>query len=133
MNLLSSQDVCDPAATIQKYLNDADSSASGTEQRSRLAQLSSECIALFQAILRAFSTNKEKESNTQKTVEISIHRSYGRMKTWSDENGVSHGKLDEILGASRALQRETLKHVVSISQTLTDSKIFLKFTTISCC
>lgn len=44
------------------------------------------------------------------------------MKIWSDENGAADGGLDATLAASPCLQRDTLKYLVSISQTLTESK-----------
>lgn len=116
------QDVHSVTAVVQQYLHDVESSPTGVEERSHLAQLCSEAILLFQIILKTLPANGDSVSKKGRTMEISLKRSYERMKMWSDENGVVDGGLDATLAASRDLQRDTLKYIVSISQTLTESK-----------
>lgn len=122
MESLRSQSVHSVTAFVQRYLQDADPSGTGVEEHSHLARLCSECILLFQIVLKSLDTSNDTVSSERKTMEISLKRSYGRMKIWSDENGAADGSLDAILAASRELQRDTLRYIVSISQTLTDSK-----------
>lgn len=107
---------------VQQYLRDAEPSGAGVEDRSHLAQLCSECILLFEIILKALGAINHSRSKERKMMEISLERSYGRMKIWSEENGAADGSLDATLAASRDLQRDTRKYFVSISQTLTESK-----------
>ncbi|KAL1848887.1 hypothetical protein Daus18300_013446 [Diaporthe australafricana] len=123
MELLRLQNAHSAEAAVKQYLEDANTSASGVEERSHLAQLCAECILLFQAILRAFGTDQDSGSKERKKLEISLRRSYGRMKIWSDENGAADGSLDGTLAVSRGLQRDTLRYVVSISQALTERLI----------
>lgn len=122
MELLRLQNTHSAEAIVKQYLEDANTSASGVEERSHLAQLCAECILLFQAILKAFSAVQDSGSKGRKKTEISLIRSYGRMKIWSDENGAADGSLDGTLAVSRGLQRDTLRYVVSISQALTESE-----------
>lgn len=122
MESLRSQDLHSITALVQQYLQDAEPPGTGVEERSHLAQLCSECILLFQIILKTLHANDDSGSEKRKSLKISLERSYGRMKIWSDENGAADGGLDAKLAASRDLQRDTLKYVVSISQALTESK-----------
>ncbi|KAI3391730.1 hypothetical protein diail_6871 [Diaporthe ilicicola] len=125
MDRVRSKDVRSTEETVQRYLNDAGGSGSRVEERSHLAQLCAECILLFQAILTGLSAPQASESPERKKTVISLRRSHGRMKIWSDENGAADGGLDETLAVSKSLQRDTLKYIVSISQTLTEKLVDL--------
>lgn len=116
------QDLGTTRPLAQQYLRDAGQSGTDVEERTPLAQLLAECILLFEIILKALGANDASRSNERKMIEISLERSYGRMKIWSEENGTADGSLDETLAASPDLQRDTRKYIVSISHTLTDSK-----------
>lgn len=120
MESLGSQDVDSTTTLVQQYLRDAEPSRTGVEDRSHLAQLCSECILVFEIILKALGVINASRSKERKTMEISLKRSYGRMKIWSEENGAADGSLDAILAASRHLQRDIRRYIVSISQTLTE-------------
>lgn len=122
MEFLRSQDAYSTAALVQKYLRDAESLWTEVEECSHLAQLCSECILLFRIVLKALRSNNDSRSKEWKMMEISLNRSYGRLKIWSVENGIVDGKLDATLAASRDLQRDTRKYIVGISRTLTESK-----------
>lgn len=122
MESSTSQDVHDVRDIVQQYLHDAESSPSGLEERSHLAQLCSECILLFQIILKALPANSDSVSKQMKTMSISLKRSYGRMKIWVDENGAIDGSLDTTLAACPDLRRDIFKYIVSISQALSESK-----------
>lgn len=122
MELSISQDVYNVNDIVQQYLHDAESSPSGLEERSHLAQLCSECILLFKVILNTLPSNGDSVSKEMKTISISLKRSYGRLKIWADENGAIDGTLDATLAASPDLRRDILKYIVSISHTLSESK-----------
>lgn len=117
-----SQDGQSTSVSVQQSLPVTESSSPGVYERSHLAHLCSECMLLFQVILKNLRANNDFQPEQWKLIEISLKRSYGRMKIWSDENGVADGGLDATLAASRDLQHDTLKYVVSISETLTESK-----------
>ena len=122
METLRSQDVQSTKALVQQYLENAESLGTGAEERGHLAQLCSECIRLFRIILKSLAANKDTKSKKWRTLGVSLGRSCGRLKIWSDEHGAADGSLDATLAASRDLQRDMLKYIVSISQTLTESK-----------
>lgn len=122
MESLKSEDLKRTKSHVQQYLQDAELPGSGVEERSHLVQLCSECILLLRIILKALGRNNDYCSKERKETEISLTRSYGRLKMWSEENGAVDGGLDATLATSRDLQRDTRKYIVSISQTLTESK-----------
>lgn len=122
METLRSQDVQSTRALVQQYLQNAESLGSGAEERSHLAQLCTECILLFRIILKTMAANNDSSLKQWKMLGVSLRRSYGRLKIWSEEHGATDGSLDATLAASRDLQRDTVKYLVSISQTLTESK-----------
>lgn len=129
MESLESQDVDRIRAFIQQQqcLQDEEPSGIGMGERSHLAQLCSECLALFQIILKALRTSTDSKTKKRRKMLVSLERSYGRMRIWSDENGAADGGLDAILAASRDLRRDTLRYIMSISQTLTESKSVCTF------
>jgi hypothetical protein len=107
------------ALSIQKqqYIQDEESSVTGVEERSHLAQLCYQSLTLFHIILKALRVNSDSRTKKRRKVLVSLERSYGRMRIWSGEHGAADGGLDVILAASHDLRRDTLGHVVSISQT----------------
>lgn len=122
MDSLRSEDIHSTTSIVQQYLQNTVPSRTGVEDSSHLAQLSSECILLFQIVLKTLRGTGNSESEERRLSNISLERSYGRMKTWSDENGAADGSLDAKLEASPDLKRDTLKYILSISQALTESK-----------
>lgn len=122
MESSTSRDVHSARDFVQQYLDDAESPPSGLEERSHLAQLCSECIVLFQIILKTLPANRDSVSKEMKTMSITLQRSYGRMKLWADENGATNGALDATLAASPELRQDLRTYIVSISQTLSESK-----------
>ncbi|KAG8156624.1 hypothetical protein KVR01_013575 [Diaporthe batatas] len=120
MESSTSQDVHGGTAIVQQYLQDVDPLGTGMEGQSHLTLLSSQCILLFQIILKALRAKRSSASAERQFLDISLERSYERLKIWSDENGMADGNLDAKLEESRDLQRDTLKYVVSIGQALTD-------------
>lgn len=122
MESLGSQDVESTSDLVQRYLQDTELTETGVEERGYLAQICSECILLFRVILKTLGKDNDSGTKERKMMEVSLTRSYGRMKIWSEENGAADGVLDATLAASPDLQRDTRRYIVSISETLTESK-----------
>lgn len=122
MDLILSQDVPNPVGIVQHYLTATESSREYFEERSRVAQISMECLFLLQTILKKFSTSGMSLSEDQKTTKISLQRSFGRLKLWSDEHSILEGAIDGILAESSSLEHNVLKILTSIGETLTESK-----------
>lgn len=76
MDPLVSKDEYKGTDLMQKYLQDAESSKTGMNERSHLAQLCSECILLFQIILKTVRATKDFQSKKWKQIETSLKRSY---------------------------------------------------------
>lgn len=122
MELLKKQDICDPGRTVREFL-EATPHASNEEPpdtKSLTARLCVESLELFRAIIKRLQKRDDYPRSKSKAHYISIERSYGRLKLWSDSYDISQEELDELLAKSRKLRRATLKLLTSISTTLMD-------------
>lgn len=122
MDSIRTQHAPSSVATVQQYLSRMEPGHGAIEERSRVAQLCAECLFLFREMLKKLNTSQRFESREQKTAKISLQRSYGRLKIWSDEHQICDGGVDEALIVSWTLQRDALKLLRSIGHILTDSR-----------
>ncbi|KAF3016149.1 hypothetical protein E8E14_008587 [Neopestalotiopsis sp. 37M] len=77
--------------------------------------LIAEVVARDLQILRQITRTISQEQSVLRHVTISLERSYGRYKLWSDGNGVLRGELDEPLKESRILRRAVWKLIGRLS------------------
>lgn len=123
MHLIRHQSPPSSVAIVQQYLNETANGQDTPEGLNRVATICAACLSLFKETLRYLEKNRLSWSKEQKTAVISLQRSYGRLKMWSDEHDVTGGGIEEALLGSWGLQRDILKHFTSIGQTLADSKL----------
>jgi hypothetical protein len=118
MEGLRAQDSWNPALHIQQFLEAAPNVERPPDNRSLIARLSSHNIH----ILRQITMSLSKQDNFPRDVLISLERSYGRFKLWSDGYDVSNGNLDESFEKSRNLRHATSRLLRRISNTMSESK-----------
>lgn len=106
-----------------RYLSGMESGENILEDHDRVARICDECLSLFQMILKHHSKDPLSSSNEHKMAHVSLQRSYGRLKMWSDKHGASSGGIDKILTTSSALKIDALEYLTSIGQTLANSKL----------
>lgn len=126
MESILSGNVPNSAGLVQQYLTATHSSHDYLEERSCVAQICEECLLILQTTLRKFCTFGLSLSTNQKMTKVSLQRSFGRLKLWSDEHNVPGGALDGVLAESSSLERSVLKILTSIGETLTESKYNLE-------
>jgi hypothetical protein len=90
---------------------------SDVHDRSLIAQF----IARDLQILRQITIIISQRGSVSRPVAISLERSYGRFKLWSDGYGVVAGGLDQPFEKSLILRRATWKLVKEISNIITES------------
>lgn len=122
MESMVSQNVPNSVGILQQYLNATESSYEDLEERSRVAQICEECLFLLRAAIKEVSTSGRFLAPDAKNTKLSLQRSFGRLKLWSDEHSVPEGALDGVLAESSSLERHVLKVLTSIGETLTESK-----------
>lgn len=123
MDSILSQNDPNSVGIVQHYLTTTEPSHEYLEERSCVAQICKECLFVLQTTLRKFCTSGlSLSANQKKVTKVSLQRSFGRLKLWSDEHSVTGGALDGFLAESLSLERSVLKILTSIGETLTESK-----------
>ncbi|KPM35885.1 hypothetical protein AK830_g10675 [Neonectria ditissima] len=101
---------CDPELLSMQWQQTATDNTE-PDNRSIAAQLCAEIIVLFKGIIRNMRGPKE--------TRIYFERSCHSLILWN-EDGMSEGKLDDILVNSRIARRPTLRFLISIGTTLAE-------------
>lgn len=122
MDSILSQNVPDSVGIVQHCLTTTAPSHEYLEERSRVAQICEGCSVLLQTCLKNFCASRLSLSTDQKLTKISLQRSFGRLKLWSDEHSIPEGAIDGILAESPFLEHNVLKILTSIGETLTERK-----------
>lgn len=122
MESIRSQDVADSVTLVQQYLIGTEPGLGVIERHDIVGLICAECLFLFQIVLKGLSTSLSPPARERQMAEVSLQRSYGRMKMWSDEHKILEGGIDGVLVASRALQRVVLRYLTNIGQILADSR-----------
>lgn len=122
MESIASQNVPNSVGILQHSLTATVASYEHLEERSRVAQLCEECLFILRAIIEDFGTSGRPLAADQKKTKLSLQRSFGRLKLWSDDHSIPEGTLDGVLAESLSLKRHVLKVLTSIGETLTESK-----------
>ncbi|KAI1851129.1 hypothetical protein JX266_003794 [Neoarthrinium moseri] len=120
MDHFKAQGTHDASLHIRQFL-EASQTGHGIErpdERSHTARLCAETLALFAEAVRTLS--KGENGDISKSDRISLERSFGRLKLWSDGHGIARGEVDKTFEGSRKLRRAALKILGSISVTLTE-------------
>ncbi|KAI0856730.1 hypothetical protein F4860DRAFT_491809 [Xylaria cubensis] len=114
MEFSTSIEAYDASLIINQFLSEASQENQKPDERSLTARLCGESLGLFYELLK-ISTN---ERNS--TSDVSLQRSFGRLKLWSDGYGVAAGRLDKVFTNSRMIRTAALKLLGSLAATLTD-------------
>lgn len=122
MHSILSQNVPNSVGIVQQYVTTTAPSHEYLEERSRVAQICEECLFLLQTSLKNFGASRLSLSADQKLIKISLQRSLGRLKLWSDEHSIPEGGIDSILAESSFLEHNVLKILTSIGEILTERK-----------
>ncbi|KAI1878648.1 hypothetical protein JX265_002825 [Neoarthrinium moseri] len=120
MDHFKAQGTHDASLHIRQFL-EASQTGHGIErpdERSPAARLCAETLALFAEAVRTLSKGENRGiSNSNR---ISLERSFGRLKLWSDGHGIARGDVDKTFEGSRKLRQASLKILGSIGVTLTE-------------
>lgn len=91
------------------------------EAPSLASRLCEECVKSFKSVLKEL----QNRNNLPKDIYRSLERSESSLILWVDGHGILRGNLDDALQKSRFLRKSILELLLSISQTLTDSRLQL--------
>ncbi len=90
-------------------------SPEGTNERSIAAQLASETLRVFKAIVKHGAIDDKGSAVAKRRV----YQVYSYFSLWVDGYGIEDGFLDTSISRSRSLRRAITEMLVSISNTLT--------------
>ncbi|KAI0101570.1 hypothetical protein GGR51DRAFT_530147 [Nemania sp. FL0031] len=117
MEGLSLMESYDAPLVIRQFLSEAPQNNQKPDERTLTARLCGENLELFREILKISTREGYQMSESEL---VSLERSFGRLKLWSDGYGVAAGHLDEVFTGSRMLRISALKLLGSLATTLTD-------------
>ncbi|KAI8946787.1 hypothetical protein F4801DRAFT_563251 [Xylaria longipes] len=107
----------DASLIIRQFLSEAPQNNQKPDERTLTARPCSENLELFRELLKV-STNEHYPIS--KSDLVSLERSFGRLKLWSDGYGVAAGRLDEVFSRSQMLRSAALELLGSLATTLTE-------------
>jgi hypothetical protein len=118
MDSLEALEDHETALDIRQYLETLEQNVhcERPDELSLPARLCSESLGFFQEVLHLVSDINDRL--LPRPERISLERSFGQFKLWSDGFGVSNGELDSVLHRSKRLRRDVLKLLRSIAVTL---------------
>ncbi|ETS81698.1 hypothetical protein PFICI_06700 [Pestalotiopsis fici W106-1] len=120
MQSLKALDTHDATQKVRQFLEKSEQSVTSVEsaELSFSSRLCSNILELFREVFLLLSNSDT--PFLSRAEYISLERSFGQLKLWSDGYGVSTGELDDLLDKSRLLRRDTLKLLRSIGINLTE-------------
>jgi hypothetical protein len=117
MESFNTKESCHPSLIMRQFLLGSPQCNQKPEIRPLTARLCGKSLELFREILKAPANEY---CNTARSNLVSLERSFGRFKLWSDGYGIAAGRLDDVLAKSQIIRNATQKLLGSLATTLTD-------------
>ena len=125
MESLNERDGYDPAAKVRLFLDAlAVLDEKPLDEESIVVRLCSLLLVVFRDLIQKF-TDSKLQPDEKAPISISLQRSLDRLKLWTDGYRICAGDQDVNFIKSRRLKRATIEVLVSISDTLLESKFLL--------
>ncbi|KAI3336423.1 hypothetical protein HD806DRAFT_5390 [Xylariaceae sp. AK1471] len=117
MENFTSKESYDASLIIRQFLLATPHHNQKPDERSLTARLCGESLELFREILKASTSG---HCSTASSNLVSLERSFGRLKLWSDGYGIAAGRLDDVFARSQVIRNATQNLLSSLATTLTD-------------